>query len=134
MVESVIALFFALVIFLFLCTIGVIGTRAGATNLNFGDYVQHFMLGILGFTAYFAPLVAFFLMIFAMANKNNFIIWCKIIAIIVVVAIIGIFAHFISQEYKDQKSKPKSGLLFSDICINNNNSSLFRLSYTNTYS
>lgn len=93
--EITIIVCFALVIFLFLCTIGVIGTRAGATNLNFGDYVQHFMLGILGFTAYFAPLVTFFLMIFAMANKNNFIVWCKIIAIIVVVAIIGIFAHFI---------------------------------------
>lgn len=93
--EIVLILSFALVIFLFLCTIGLIGTRAGASHYNFGDYVQFFMLGIFGFTAYIVPVVAFFLMALAIANKNNFIIWIKISASIVLLSVIGIFLHLI---------------------------------------
>ncbi len=97
--EIALIIALAFVIFLFLCTIGVIGTKPDASHLNFGDYVQHFMLGLFGITAYIVPLLSFFLMILAIANKTNRIVCWKIASAIVLVAIIGIFAHFIS--YKD---------------------------------
>lgn len=97
--EIALIIAFAFVIFLFLCTIGVIGTKPGASHLNFGDHVQHFMLGLFGITAYIVPLLSFFLMILGIANKSNKIVVWKIASAIVLVAIFGIFAHFIS--YKD---------------------------------
>ncbi len=97
--EIILILSFALVIFLFLCTIGIIGTKPDASHLNFGDYVQQFMLGIFGITAYIVPLVAFFLMALGIANKNNMLVWAKIFSAVTLVAVIGIFAHLVC--YKD---------------------------------
>ena len=97
--EIILILSFALVIFLFLCTVGIIGTKSGAEHMNFGDYVQQFMLGIFGITAYIVPLLTIFLMALGIANKNNFMVWCKIISAAVLVGVIGIFAHLIC--YKD---------------------------------
>lgn len=97
--EIILILSFALVIFLFLCTVGIIGTKAGSDQMNFGDYVQQFMLGLFGITAYVVPLLAIFLMALGIANKHNFIVWCKIVSAVTLIGVVGIFAHLIT--YKD---------------------------------
>ena len=97
--EIILILSFALVIFLFLCTVGIIGTKAGADHMNFGDYVQQFMLGLFGITAYIVPLVTIFLMALGIANKTNIAVWFKIGSAIILIGVIGVFAHLLV--YKD---------------------------------
>ena len=97
--EIILIVSFALMVFLFLCTVGIIGTKPGADHLNFGDYIQFFMLGLFGITGYVVPVVAFVSMILRMANRRNNLIWWKIGALIAFVIIIGMFAHLIA--YKD---------------------------------
>ena len=93
--EIILILVFAVLIFLFLCTVGIIGSRQGA-DPNFGDYVQAFMMGLFGYTAYIVPIVVFVSMAMAIFNRDNMGIWFKIGSVIALITIIGILLHLIS--------------------------------------
>ena len=103
--EIVLILAFAIVIFLFLCTVGIIGTKQGA-DPNFGDYVQAFMMGLFGYTAYIVPIVVFASMALAIFNRDNMGIWFKIGSVIALITVIGILLHLIS--YGDIESFSES--------------------------
>lgn len=94
--EIVLIIAFAVVIFLFLCTVGIIGTPTGSEQQNFGDYIQQFMLGLFGFTAYIVPVVAFFAMALGISNKNNYFVWFKIGSLIALIMVVGVLMHMIS--------------------------------------
>ncbi len=94
--EIVLIIAFAVVIFLFLCTVGIIGTPKGSEQLNFGDYIQLFMLGLFGFTAYIVPVVAFFVMALGISNRDNYFVWFKIGSLIALVMVVGVLMHMIS--------------------------------------
>ncbi len=93
--EIVLILVFAVVIFLFLCTVGIIGSKEGA-DPNFGDYIQSFMLGLFGYTAYIVPIVTFFALALGISNRNNYFVWVKIGSLIALVMVVGILMHMIS--------------------------------------
>lgn len=94
--EIVLILSFAVVIFLFLCTVGIIGTPKGATEQNFGDFIQNIMLGLFGYTAYIVPIVAFFIMALGISNRSNYFVWFKIGSLIALIMVVGVFMHMIS--------------------------------------
>lgn len=93
--EIVLILAFAVVIFLFLCTVGIIKAGEGAAP-NLGDYIRQFMLGLFGFAAYIVPIVAFFTMALAISNRNNYFVWFKIGSLIALVMVVGVLMHLIS--------------------------------------
>ncbi len=93
--EIVLIIAFAIVIFLFLCTIGVIKAGEGAAP-NLGDYIKQFMLGLFGYAAYIVPIVTFFSMALAISNRNNYFVWFKIGSLIALVVVMGVFMHMIS--------------------------------------
>ena len=93
--EIMLILVFALVIFLFLCTVGIIGAKEGA-DPNFGDYIQSFMLGLFGYTAFIVPIVTFFAMALGISNRNNYFVWFKIGSLIALVMVVGVLMHMIS--------------------------------------
>lgn len=93
--EIMLILVFALVIFLFLCTVGIIGAKDGA-DPNFGDYIQSFMLGLFGYTAFVVPIVTFFAMALGISNRNNYFVWFKIGSLIALVMVVGVLMHMIS--------------------------------------
>lgn len=110
--EIVLILIFALVIFLFLCTVGIIGSPKGSETQNFGDWIQAFMLGLFGYTAYIAPIVAFVSIALGIANRNNTFVWFKIGSLIALVLVIGVLMHMISyhdlEVFKTAKDWPKT--------------------------
>lgn len=61
--EVGLIILFALVVILFLCNFGVIGTV--------GDSISAVMFGIFGWTAYFAPILVFLMAAFWSANQGN---------------------------------------------------------------
>ena len=93
--EIVLIIAFAIVIFLFLCTIGVIKAGEGAEP-NLGDYIKQFMLGLFGFAAYIVPIVTFFGMALGISNRNNYFVWFKIGSLIALVVVVGVLMHMIS--------------------------------------
>lgn len=93
--EIVLILVFAVVIFLFLCTVGIIGSKKGA-DPNLGDYIQAFMLGIFGYAAFIVPIVVFFSLALGISNRNNYFVWFKIGSLIALVVVIGVLMHLIS--------------------------------------
>jgi len=109
--EIILILAFAVVVFLFLCTVGIIGTPKGSDELNFGDYIQRFMLGLFGYTAYIVPVVAFFTMALGISNRNNFFVWFKIGSLVALVLVAGVLMHMISygdlETFTEVKGWPK---------------------------
>ena len=93
--EIVLIIAFAIVIFLFLCTVGIIKAGEGA-DPNLGDYIKYFMLGVFGFAAYIVPIVTFFAMALSISNRNNYFVWFKIGSLIALVMIVGVLMHMIS--------------------------------------
>ncbi len=110
--EIILILAFAIVIFLFLCTVGIIGTPKGSTELNFGDYIQKFMLGVFGYTAFIVPIVTFFAMALGISNRNNYFVWLKIGSLIALVMVVGVLMHMISygdlESFAEVKDWPKT--------------------------
>ncbi len=104
--EIVLILVFALVIFLFLCTVGIIGAKEGA-DPNFGDYIQSFMLGLFGYTAFIVPIVTFFAMALGISNRNNYFVWFKIGSLIALVMVVGVLMHMISYADLETMSEVK---------------------------
>ena len=109
--EIVLILTFAVLVFVFLCTVGIIGTPRGSEELNFGDYIQHFMLGLFGYTAYIVPVVAFFAMALGISNRNNYFVWFKIGSLIALVLVAGVLMHMICygdlETFAEVKGWPK---------------------------
>ncbi len=107
--EIVLIIAFAVVIFLFLCTIGVI---KGSAEPNLGDYIKNIMLGVFGYTAYIVPIVTFFVMALGISNRNNHFVWIKIGSVIALVMVIGILMHMICygdiESYASEKGWPKT--------------------------
>ncbi len=92
--EVLLILVFAAVIFLFLCTVGLIGAKE-AEPPKLGDYVQAGMLGLFGITAYILPLVTFFGIAFGISNHNSTIACVKLISLGVLMIIVGMVAQMI---------------------------------------
>jgi len=109
--EIVLILSFAIVIFLFLCTIGIIGTPKGSEEQNFGDIIQNIMLGLFGYSAYIVPIVVFFTMALGISNRNNYFVWFKIGSLIALVMVVGVLMHMISygdlETYGQAKDWPR---------------------------
>lgn len=93
--ELIVIGMIALVIFLFLCTIKVISSK-DPEHLNLGDYIRLFMLGVMGITAYIAPVLTFICVALGISNRNNKKVYIKITAIALLVSVFGILAHVIS--------------------------------------
>ena len=74
---------------------GIIGAKEGA-DPNFGDYIQSFMLGLFGYTAFIVPIVTFFAMALGISNRNNYFVWFKIGSLIALVMVVGVLMHMIS--------------------------------------
>ncbi len=127
--EIVLIVVFAIVIFLFLCTVGIIGTKTGADHQNLGDYIQAFMLGLFGYTAYIVPIITFISMALGISNRNNYFVWFKIGSLIALVLVIGVLLHLISygdiELLAETKGWPKTfyqdgkggGVIFGAIAI-----------------
>lgn len=109
--EIILILAFAIVIFLFLCTIGVIKARGGA-DPNLGDYIRKIMLGLFGYTAYIVPIVVFFAMALGISNRNNYFAWFKIGSLISLVMVVGVLMHMICygdlETFAEVKEWPKT--------------------------
>lgn len=73
---------FALVIILFLCNFGIIGT--------FGDIISEILFGIFGWTAYIAPIVLFFGVAFWSANSGSTLAIIKISAGSILFLMLGV--------------------------------------------
>ena len=126
--EIVLIIAFAIVIFLFLCTVGIIKAGEGA-DPNLGDYIKYFMLGVFGFAAYIVPIVTFFAMALSISNRNNYFVWFKIGSLIALVMIVGVLMHMISygdlETYTEVKNWPKlfyqgqkgGGVIFGAIAL-----------------
>ncbi len=93
--EIILILAFAIVIFLFLCTVGIIGAKKGA-DPNFGDYVQAFMLGVFGYTAYVVPIITVASMAMKIYSRPGYAVWFRIGSLIALVTVVGILLHMIS--------------------------------------
>ncbi len=110
--EIVLIIAFAIVIFLFLCTVGIIGSKSDATHQNLGDYIQSFMLGVFGYTAYIVPIVTFFAMALGISNRTNYFVWFKIGSLIALVLVVGVLMHMISygdiEAFSEVKDWPKT--------------------------
>lgn len=127
--EIVLIIAFAIVIFLFLCTVGIIGSKPDATHQNLGDYIQSFMLGVFGYTAYIVPIVTFFAMALGISNRTNYFVWFKIGSLIALVMVVGVLMHMISygdlEVFSEAKDWPKTfyregrggGIVFGAIAL-----------------
>ena len=110
--EIILIIVFAIVIFLFLCTVGIIGTPKGSDSMNLGDYVQAFMLGVFGYAAVIVPIVTFFVLALGISNRNNTFVWFKIGSLIALVMVVGVLMHMISygadlETFSEAKDWPK---------------------------
>lgn len=109
--EIVLIIAFAVVIFLFLCTVGIIKSSDPA-NPNLGDYIKMFMLGVFGYTAYVVPIVTFFAMALGISNRSNYFVWFKIGSLIALVMVVGVLMHMISygdlEAFSEVKDWPKT--------------------------
>lgn len=124
--EIVLIIAFAVVIFLFLCTVGII---KGSVEPNLGDFIRKIMLGVFGFTAYIVPIVTFFVMALGISNRNNHFVWIKIGSILALLMVIGVLMHMISfgdiESYAEVKDWPKifyngqkgGGVIFGAIAL-----------------
>ena len=109
--EIVLIIAFAVVIFLFLCTVGIIKS-AEPTQPNLGDYIKSFMLGVFGYTAFIVPIVTFFAMALGISNRSNRFVWFKIGSLIALVMVVGVLMHMISygdiESFRGVKDWPKT--------------------------
>ncbi len=109
--EIVLIIAFAVVIFLFLCTVGIIKS-AEPTQPNLGDYIKSFMLGVFGYTAFIVPIVTFFAMALGISNRSNYFVWFKIGSLIALVMVVGVLMHMISygdiEAFRGVKDWPKT--------------------------
>ena len=124
--EIVLIIAFAVVIFLFLCTVGII---KGSGEPNLGDFIRNIMLGLFGYTAFIVPIVTFFVMALGISNRNNHFVWIKIGSIIALLLVIGVLLHMISfgdiETYAEVKDWPKDfyngkkggGVLFGAVAL-----------------
>lgn len=78
---------FALVVILFLCNFGIIGTA--------GDVISDVMFGIFGWTAYIAPVMLFLAAAFWSANRGSMNAAVKILAGTVLFLMAGVVLEFI---------------------------------------
>lgn len=126
--EIVLIIAFAVVIFLFLCTVGIIKSSDPAQP-NLGDYIKNFMLGVFGYTAFVVPVVTFFAMALGISNRSNRFVWFKIGSLIALVMVVGVLMHMISygdiEAFKGVKGWPKTfytegkggGVLFGAVAL-----------------
>lgn len=87
--EVVLIGIFAAAIFLFLCDINVI-------RGDFGTFFKSVMFGIFGVLAYIIPVIFFLAIAFEMSNKGNTIAILKLVAGVVFVFLIGMFATIVT--------------------------------------
>ena len=86
--ELIVIAMVALTIFLFLCNFGICG--------EVGNTISGVLFGLFGFTAYFAPLVALFAVVIAVANFGSNASTRKIVSGIILFLIVGMVAELIS--------------------------------------
>ena len=100
--EAIMLGVFVLLIFLFLCIIGVISGGASGKN-NLGDYIRIFFTGIFGISAYYLPIAGIGLTILFRIMERDRAFYLRFIAIIVLMIMFGVFSHlFTYQEQLDE--------------------------------
>ncbi len=85
--EVTLIALFALVVFLFLCNFGIIGTV--------GNAISAVMFGLFGFTAYVAPIVLFVAVLFWYANEGSPTVSIKITAGVVIFLMCGVITEYL---------------------------------------
>ncbi|MBQ7358657.1 MAG: DNA translocase FtsK [Lachnospiraceae bacterium] len=87
---------FALVVILFLCNFGVIGTL--------GDSISAVMFGLFGVTAYIAPVAILVATLFWRANEGNNAAIIKICAGVILFLMVGVIFEFVGGTYQSLKA------------------------------
>jgi S-DNA-T family DNA segregation ATPase FtsK/SpoIIIE len=86
--EIGLIVFFAAMIFLFLCNFGLIG--------SLGNALSGFLFGVFGFTAYIAPVMLFLAVSFWSANEGSWAAVRKLISGVTLFLMLGIICSFIT--------------------------------------
>jgi S-DNA-T family DNA segregation ATPase FtsK/SpoIIIE len=86
--EIGLIVFFAAMVFLFLCNFGLIG--------SLGNVLSGFLFGVFGFTAYIAPILLFLAVSFWSANEGNWAAVRKLAAGAALFLMLGVVCAFIS--------------------------------------
>ena len=92
--EAIMLGVFVLLIFFFLCIIGVISGGEGSKNL--GDYIKMFFCGIFGISAFYLPIAAIALTVYFRIAERDRLFYFRFGAIIGLIFAFGIFAHVIT--------------------------------------
>ena len=106
MISSEISLLvlLAISIFLFLCNFGIVGPV--------GNFFSGIMFGIFGILAYIIPVFIFLVYAFGVSNRDNFHAIIKVVAIILLLFVIGVFFHLFQGNLGIEKAY-SAGNLFS---------------------
>lgn len=94
--EILLIIFLALAIILFLCNFGVVGKA--------GNVVSGVMFGIFGLTAYIAPVIIFLAIAFGMSNMGSTIAARKLVAGVVLFALVGVVCELFSAQLAQTES------------------------------
>ena len=94
--EILLIIFLALAIILFLCNFGVVGKA--------GNVVSGVMFGIFGLTAYIAPVIIFLAIAFGMSNTGSTIAARKLVAGVVLFALVGVVCELFSAQLAQTES------------------------------
>jgi S-DNA-T family DNA segregation ATPase FtsK/SpoIIIE len=86
--EVGLIVFFAAMVFLFLCNFGLIG--------SLGNALSGFLFGIFGFTAYIAPIMLFLAVSFWSANEGSWVAMRKLISGVTLFMMLGIICALIT--------------------------------------
>ena len=91
--EIILISVFALMIFVFLCNLGIGGVV--------GNLVRTVMFGLFGMTAYLAPMLAFLGLAFRISNKGNRIAARKLVAAVVLFFLLGMVCDLLTGAWKE---------------------------------
>ena len=89
--EAIMLGVFALLIFFFLCIIGVISGGEGPKNL--GDYIKDFFVGVFGISAFYLPIAAIALTVYFRIMERDRMFYIRFAAIIGLMIAFGVFSH-----------------------------------------
>ena len=103
--EAIMLGVFALLIFFFLCIIGVISGGEGLKNL--GDYIKDFFVGVFGISAFYLPIAAIALTVYFRIMERDRMFYIRFAAIIGLMIAFGVFSHVFT--YGDLASYTESG-------------------------
>ena len=94
--EILLLVFLAMAIILFLCNFGIVGEA--------GNAVSSVMFGIFGFMAYIAPVIIFLAIAFGMSNIGNNIATRKLVAGLVLFALVGMICELFGTQLDQVES------------------------------